>query len=94
MGQDGREVRRQGYHHRSLGIDGAHNRQPFPVYPRGFPPDLIERFEQAIGRRVLGNKVASGTEIIDELGEEHVKTGRPIVYTSADSVFRLPPTKK
>ncbi len=68
---------------------GLITEQPFPVYPRGFPPDLIERFEQAIGRRVLGNKVASGTEIIDELGEEHVKTGRPIVYTSADSVFQI-----
>ncbi len=68
---------------------GLVTEQPFPVYPRGFPPDLIERFEQAIGRRVLGNKVASGTEIIDELGAEHVSTGRPIVYTSADSVFQI-----
>ncbi len=68
---------------------GLITEQPFPVYPHGFPPELIERFEQAIGRRVLGNKVASGTEIIDELGEEHVKTGCPIVYTSADSVFQI-----
>jgi len=68
---------------------GLITEQPFPVYPHGFPPDLIERFERAIGRRVLGNKVASGTEIIDELGEEHVNTGRPIVYTSADSVFQI-----
>jgi phosphopentomutase len=68
---------------------GLITRRPFPVYPQGFPPDLIARFEQAIGRRVLGNKVASGTEIIAELGEEHIKTGCPIVYTSADSVFQI-----
>jgi phosphopentomutase len=59
------------------------------VYPDGFPPELIEEFEKRIGRKVLGNKVASGTEIIKELGDEHVKTGRPIVYTSADSVFQI-----
>lgn len=63
--------------------------RPFPVYPDGFPPELIEEFEKRIGRKVLGNKVASGTEIIKELGDEHVKTGRPIVYTSADSVFQI-----
>jgi len=63
--------------------------RPFPVYPRGFPPDVIEEFERRIGRKVLGNKAASGTEIINELGDEHVKTGRPIVYTSADSVFQI-----
>ncbi len=62
---------------------------PFPTYPSGFPRDLIERFEQAIGRKVLGNKPASGTVIIQELGEEHVRTGQPIVYTSADSVFQI-----
>ncbi|HJZ66647.1 MAG TPA: phosphopentomutase [Blastocatellia bacterium] len=63
--------------------------RPFPTYPNGFPPRVIESFERAIGRRVLGNKPASGTEIIKELGEEHVRTGRPIVYTSADSVFQI-----
>ncbi len=62
---------------------------PFPTYPRGFPPEVIEPFERAIGRRVLGNKPASGTMIIEELGREHMKTGRPIVYTSADSVFQV-----
>src|SRR5262249_49362710 len=61
----------------------------FPTYPRGFPPEVIEPFEARIGRRVLGNRPASGTEIIEELGEEHLRTGRPIVYTSADSVFQI-----
>jgi phosphopentomutase len=61
----------------------------FPTYPRGFPPHVIDRFERAIGRKVLGNRPASGTEIIKELGEDHVRTGRPIVYTSADSVFQI-----
>ncbi|HEY3138743.1 MAG TPA: phosphopentomutase [Blastocatellia bacterium] len=63
--------------------------RPFPTYPKGFPPRVIEPFERAIGRGILGNKPASGTEIIKELGEEHVRTGRPIVYTSADSVFQI-----
>ena len=63
--------------------------RPFPTYPHGFPPDVIEPFEARIGRRVLGNRPASGTEIIKELGEEHLRTGRPIVYTSADSVFQI-----
>jgi phosphopentomutase len=63
--------------------------RPFPTYPNGFPARVIEPFERAIGRRVLGNKPASGTEIIKKLGEEHVRTGRPIVYTSADSVFQI-----
>ena len=61
----------------------------FPVYPDGFPPEIIESFEKAIGSKILGNKPASGTEIIKELGEEHVRTHRPIVYTSADSVFQI-----
>ena len=61
----------------------------FPVYPRGFPPELIAEFERKIGRGTLGNKPASGTEILKELGEEHVHTGRPIVYTSGDSVFQI-----
>jgi phosphopentomutase len=63
--------------------------RPFPTYPKGFPPEVIDAFEAGIGRHVLGNKAASGTEIIAELGEEHLKTGRPIVYTSADSVFQV-----
>ncbi len=62
---------------------------PFPTYPDGFPTDLLDAFERAIGRGTLGNCVASGTEIIDRLGAEHVATGRPIVYTSADSVFQI-----
>jgi phosphopentomutase len=61
----------------------------FPVYPDGFPREIIEAFEQAIGRKTIGNKPASGTEIIKELGEEHVRTGWPIVYTSGDSVFQI-----
>jgi phosphopentomutase len=63
--------------------------QAFPVYKNGFPRELIERFEKAIGRKTLGNKPASGTEIIKELGEEHMRTGFPIVYTSGDSVFQI-----
>jgi phosphopentomutase len=63
--------------------------QAFPVYPHGFPKPLIEEFERQIGRGTLGNKPASGTEIIKELGEEHVRTGFPIVYTSGDSVFQI-----
>lgn len=63
--------------------------QPFPVYPDGFPASVIEAFETAIGRKTLGNKPASGTEIVKELGEEHLSTGFPIVYTSADSVFQI-----
>ncbi|TMK46114.1 MAG: phosphopentomutase [Actinobacteria bacterium] len=63
--------------------------RPFPLYPKGFPPEVIQPFEEAIGRTVLGNKPASGTEIIEELGQEHLRTGRPIVYTSGDSVFQI-----
>jgi phosphopentomutase len=63
--------------------------QAFPVYPHGFPKSLIAEFERQIGRHTLGNKPASGTEIIKELGEEHVRTGFPIVYTSGDSVFQI-----
>jgi phosphopentomutase len=63
--------------------------QAFPVYKHGFPRELIEQFERAIGRKTIGNKPASGTEIIKELGEEHVRTGFPIVYTSGDSVFQI-----
>ena len=63
--------------------------QALPTYPHGFPRDVVSAFEWAIGRKVIGNKVASGTEIITELGEEHVRTGTPILYTSADSVFQI-----
>jgi phosphopentomutase len=63
--------------------------RPFPIYPQGFPPEVIRAFEQEVGRCVLGNKVASGTKIIEELGLEHLATGYPIVYTSADSVFQI-----
>ncbi len=62
---------------------------PFPTYPQGFPLRILEPFEKAIGRAVLGNRAASGTEIIKELGDEHIRTGKPIVYTSADSVFQI-----
>jgi phosphopentomutase len=62
---------------------------PFPVFPGGFPPDVIGAFEHEIGCPIIGNKAASGTEIIEELGPEHMRTGRPIVYTSADSVFQI-----
>ncbi|MFZ3214954.1 MAG: phosphopentomutase [Candidatus Acidiferrales bacterium] len=63
--------------------------QAFPVYPHGFPQPLIAEFERQIGRRTLANKPASGTEILKELGAEHVRTGFPIVYTSGDSVFQI-----
>jgi phosphopentomutase len=63
--------------------------QAFPIYKHGFPRELIEEFERAIGRKTIGNVPASGTEIIRELGEEHVRTGFPIVYTSGDSVFQI-----
>src|SRR5256714_8221345 len=63
--------------------------QAFPVYKIGFPKELIERFEKQIGRKIIGNKPASGTEIIKELGEEPVRTGKPMVYTSGDSVFQI-----
>ena len=63
--------------------------RPFPVFPNGFPAELIAEFERRIGRATLGNMVASGTAIIEQLGDEHMGTGRPIVYTSADSVFQI-----
>ena len=68
---------------------GIHLVKPFPVYPNGFPSEVMDEFERRIGRDTLGNKPASGTEIIKELGEEHMRTGSPIVYTSADSVFQV-----
>jgi phosphopentomutase len=68
---------------------GIHLAQPFPLYPDGFPAEIMSEFERRIGRSSLGNKTASGTEIIQELGPEHMRTGSPIVYTSADSVFQV-----
>ena len=64
-------------------------RKPFPLFPNGFPPEVMHAFEERIGRTAIGNCAASGTEIIQELGEEHMRTGSPIVYTSADSVFQV-----
>jgi phosphopentomutase len=68
---------------------GIHLTRPFPLFPRGFPRDMLDELERRIGRGALGNYAASGTEIIKELGEEHMRTGKPIVYTSADSVFQV-----
>ncbi|MBM7614028.1 phosphopentomutase [Alkaliphilus hydrothermalis] len=70
-------------------LAGLHVTEPFNTYPEGFPEEIISAFEEKVGRKVLGNKPASGTVILDELGEEHMKTGYPIVYTSADSVFQI-----
>jgi phosphopentomutase len=70
-------------------IAGILLEKPFPLYPRGFPPEVIGEFERRVGRRALGNCTASGTEIIERLGAEHMRTGCPIVYTSADSVFQV-----
>jgi len=68
---------------------GIITKTPFPTYPDGFPPEVIRAFENAIGRGTLGNVVGSGTEVIRRFGAEHLATGRPIVYTSADSVFQI-----
>lgn len=68
---------------------GIYLPEPSPTYPDGFPDEVMEAFEEKIGRGTLANRPASGTEIIKELGEEHVRTGKPIVYTSADSVFQI-----
>lgn len=70
-------------------IAGLYTEEPFKTYPDGFPKDFMEKYEKAIGVETLGNYSASGTEIIEELGEEHEKTGKPIIYTSADSVFQI-----
>jgi phosphopentomutase len=64
-------------------------KQAFPTYLNAFPKDVIDQFEKAVGTKCIGNEVASGTEIISRLGDEHLKTGYPIVYTSADSVFQI-----
>jgi phosphopentomutase len=68
---------------------GIHLDKPFPLFPHGFPEEIMREFERRIGRSALGNKAASGTEIIKEMGAEHMRTGSPIVYTSADSVFQV-----
>ncbi len=68
---------------------GIVTEEPFPVYPEGFPPQIVAAFERGIGRPILGNVAASGTEIIARLGQEHITNGSPILYTSADSVFQL-----
>lgn len=68
---------------------GIVTEKPFPTYPNGFPQELMSRFELEIGVKTLGNKAASGTAIIDELGPEHMASGKPIVYTSADSAFQI-----
>jgi phosphopentomutase len=70
-------------------ICGVKLSRPFPTYPNGFPPEIIEAFVRATGRRVLGNVASSGTTILDRYGEEHCRTGKWIVYTSADSVFQV-----
>jgi len=70
-------------------ITGIEMQQPFPTFPEGFPPRILDLFEKKTGRATIGNTAASGTTIINELGDEHVKTGKPIVYTSADSVFQI-----
>ncbi|WP_418792550.1 phosphopentomutase [Phosphitispora sp. TUW77] len=70
-------------------ISGIILQKPFPVFPNGFPDLIINEFETKTGRKTLGNEVASGTEIIARLGEQHMNTGRPIIYTSADSVFQI-----
>lgn len=71
-------------------MTGIYSRQPFPTYPNGFPEEILDKFRQVTGvSGVLGNCAASGTEIIERLGKEHLRTGYPIVYTSADSVFQI-----
>jgi phosphopentomutase len=70
-------------------IAGIVTQEAFPIYPDGFPDRILVPFRKAIGRDILGNIAASGTQIIQELGAEHIRTGRPIVYTSADSVFQI-----
>lgn len=70
-------------------MTGLKLEKPFPTYPNGFPKDVVDAFEAAIGTKMIGNYPASGTAILDELGEEHLRTGYPIVYTSGDSVFQI-----
>src|SRR5260370_17500530 len=68
---------------------GIHLAKPFPLFPQGFPQAIMQEFERRIGRSTIGNRAASGTEIIREMGAQHMRTGAPIVYTSADSVFQV-----
>ena len=68
---------------------GIYLKEPFPVFPEGFPPAVIQKFKELTGLDVLANKPASGTAVIQEFGEEHMRTGKPIVYTSGDSVFQI-----
>ena len=70
-------------------MTGIYSPRPLPTYPNGFPKELVEEYERRIGRKTLGNYPRSGTVIIQELGVEHMRTGYPIVYTSADSVFQV-----
>ena len=70
-------------------MTGIHLDKPFPVYPHGFPPEVMEPFKKAIGTDILGNHMASGIEVIDNYGQQHLDTGFPIVYTSVDSVFQI-----
>src|SRR4051812_4832292 len=70
-------------------LAGGFIEQPYPTYPHGFPPEVLDAWTKAIGRGVLCNTTASGTEVIEKYGDEHVRTGYPIVYTSADSVFQV-----
>ncbi len=70
-------------------LAGVTLEMPFPTYPNGFPSEILNEFESLIGRKTIGNYPASGTEIIEKLGDEHVQTGKPIIYTSADSVFQI-----
>jgi phosphopentomutase len=70
-------------------IAGVHLEKPFPTYPKGFPADVIDDFVRRTGRGVIGNVVGSGTDVLKEFGEEHMKTGKWIIYTSADSVFQI-----
>ena len=70
-------------------LAGIITKKPFPTYPKGFPPTIIEKLKNEIELDILGNKTASGTEILEELGEKHLETGYPIIYTSIDSVFQI-----
>ena len=70
-------------------LAGLESSSPLPTYPHGFPPEIIQKFEQRTGRSVLCNKPYSGTEVLKDFGEEHLRTGSLIVYTSADSVFQI-----
>ncbi len=89
MGPDARDLGGKGLHDGPLGDDGARHPGTLPAYSRGFPREVLDPIEREIGVRFLGNVPASGTEIIRELGPEHLATKRPILYTSGDSVFQV-----